>query len=813
MTNMEHSCSFFSHPGICLKDHLKEVGYQCRKKAVEIGIKDDDLLGVIEIIGKFHDVGKYSKFFQNYLSHPSKGNKELAKHSALSALFSSWLTSKIYRNPFFSAIAFYSVYRHHNNLVDNLYDTFSPDKIKDIMYCCEKQLSSLLTHKQDISREIGEIMHSLNIRETGLTLDDFIKDYEKGLPVLKDIAKNFVLEYETDNIFRDFYLVCLMFSLLIDFDKKVAGKTHIHERTEYSEWISSMLIDTYVNQLGIKDVRSPMDDVREEIRRNVLEVFQRLVFDDSIRSRKIMTITAPTGSGKTLLSLSIAARIRELAEGEKPKIIYVLPYVNIVEQTHDVFKNVFRSEDINLLLKHHHKAYSSVPVQVQTEALPVEDVLLLTESWDSEVIVTTFVQFFETLLGWRNRMLKKFNELFNSVIILDEVQTLPIGYWRLLKEALENLINSSKSYLIYMSATRPIIFEGKELVENYETYFRRLKRVRFKYIPYELPVDDAARFIFDKWKLKGSLLIVLNTIKSSIEFYEVFKQLLLEKGIKFSIFSGDEEQTDENGVIISYLSTNIMPLHRLKRIKMIKEFLKNGKTVVLISTQAVEAGVDLDFDMAARDIGPFDSIVQVAGRCNRNASRKKGIFYILRIIDEKGQLHAKRIYGRLSIEISEKILGKHKEFDEAKIFEMISDYYKESTRVFGERSDEYDEIIKSVKSLNFEGLRAFRIIEEEPRYPVFIEYDEAAKKIKDEFLSLVSEKKLTDKDLIYEILAKMRIKRAEFENYMVETWCNVENLPVLNEQSGIRYVCQEEVEKWYNKETGLIIGKTEPILL
>ncbi|MGC8870945.1 MAG: hypothetical protein ACP5PT_07645, partial [Brevinematia bacterium] len=142
-----------------------------------------------------------------------------------------------------------------------------------------------------------------------------------------------------------------------------------------------------------------------------------------------------------------------------------------------------------------------------------------------------------------------------------------------------------------------------------------------------------------------------------------------------------------------------------------------------------------------------------------------------------------------------------------------SDYYKESTRVFGERSDEYDEIIKSVKSLNFEGLRAFRIIEEEPRYPVFIEYDEAAKKIKDEFLSLVSEKKLTDKDLIYEILAKMRIKRAEFENYMVETWCNVENLPVLNEQSGIRYVCQEEVEKWYNKETGLIIGKTEPILL
>ncbi|MEM2599509.1 MAG: CRISPR-associated helicase Cas3' [Thermoproteota archaeon] len=811
MANMEHSCSFFSHPRIFLKDHLKEVGEQCRKKAIEIGIKNNDLLDIIEIIGKFHDIGKYSKFFQDYLSYPWKGNKELARHSALSALFSSWLISKIYRNPFLSAVAFYSVYRHHNDLADNLYNVFSKDYINDIMFHCEKQLSSLMTHKQDISREISEIMHSLNIRESGLTLDDFIEDYEKGLPILKDIAKNFVLEYETDNIFRDFYMVCLMFSLLIDFDKKVAGKICVPEGTEYSEWISSSLIDTYVNQLSIKDERIPMDDVREEIRRSVLKTFERLVHCNSIRSCKIMTITAPTGSGKTLLSLSIAARIRELVEETKPKIIYVLPYVNIVEQTYDIFKNVLRSEDINLLLKHHHKAYSLA--QVQTEALPVEDILLLTESWDSEVIVTTFVQFFETLLGWRNRMLKKFNELFNSIIILDEVQTLPIEYWRLLKEALESLINSSKSYLIYMSATRPIIFEGKELVEDYETYFRRLKRVKFKYIPYELPIDDAARFIFNKWKLKGSLLVVLNTIKSSIEFYEAFKQLLLEKGIRFSIVSGDEEQIDENGAIISYLSTNIIPLHRLNRIKRVKELLKSGKTVVLISTQAVEAGVDLDFDMAARDIGPFDSIVQVAGRCNRNASRKKGIFYILRIIDEKGQLYAKRVYGRLSIEISEKILDKPKEFDEAKILKMISDYYKESIRVFGDKSDEYNEIIKSIENLNFEGLRAFRIIEEEPKYPVFIEYDETAKRIKNEFLSLINERKLVDKDLMYEMLAKIRIKRAELENYIVETWFNIENLPVLNEQSGIKYVCQEEVEKWYNKETGLTTVETEPILL
>ena len=809
MTNMEHSCNFLSHPGICLKDHLKEVGERCRRKAIEIGIKDDNLLGVIEITGKFHDIGKYSKFFQDYLLYQIIGNKELARHSALSALFSGWIVSKIFRDPFLSAASFYSVYRHHGNLDDSLYSVFSSDTIKEVVSQCKRQLISF-EKREDISHEVDELLRSLNVKEVNLSFKDFVEDYKNYLPTLKKAASDFVLKYESKNIFKDFYKVCLIFSLLIDFDKKIAGKVYADKKVKYSYRVSSTLVDTYVKRLRVKDTNDPMDEIREGIRKNTLERFQELT-SSSTEIPKIMTITAPTGSGKTLLSLLVATRIRELNGEAKPKIIYVLPYINIVEQTYDVFKNVFDSDDIGLLLKHHHKAYSLT--SKIGEDISIEDILLLAESWDSEVIVTTSVQFFETLLGWRNRMLKKFNELFNSVIIFDEIQTLPIEYWRLLKEALENLIEYSNSHLIYMSATRPIIFKGQELVRDYEKYFRKLERVRFNYIPRDMTIDEAVRFVFDKWKLKGSLLVVLNTIKSSIEFYEKFKQLLLQEGIKMSILSEGNERIDENSLIVSYLSTNVIPLHRLKRIKRIKELLKLSKTVILISTQTVEAGVDLDFDMAVRDIGPFDSIVQVAGRCNRNAVRKKGAFYILRLVDEEGRRYAERVYGKLSIGVSEKILDEHKEFDESEIFDMINDYYEETNRVFGERSDEYDEIIERIEKLDFGGLKGFKIIKEEPKYSVFIEYDENARRIKYEFSRFLEERRQADKDRIYEISAKIRIARSKLENYMIETWSDVGNLPILNGYSDIRYVGPEEVERWYNRETGLNIEETEPIFL
>ncbi len=798
---MGRLCRFLSHPGLCLKDHLSEVGEQCRTKSINIGIKDEKLLGVIEIVGKFHDFGKYSKFFQEYLSRGASSRKELARHSALSALFSSWLVSKIFKHPFFSAVAFYTVYRHHGDLVDRVNDVFVPNVLEDVLSKCQRQLSSIISD-EDILHEVDSMIHRLTCKIGDLSLNDFVEECEKGIPLLKEAATKFIIEYESENVFKDFYSLCLVFSLLIDFDKKSAGKVQLDEMGEYSKLVTADLVDEYTKQLSAKSqVRNPVNELRWKIRREALESFQGILSDGLLWSQKIMTITAPTGCGKTLLSLSIATRIRDLTQGAKPRIIYVLPYVNIVEQTYDVFKDVFGSREINLLLKHHHKAHGTI-FENQSESLHVEDMLLLTESWDSEIVVTTSVQFLETLLGSRNRMLKKFNELFNSVIILDEVQTLPIEYWRLVKEALEELVKNSNSHLIYMSATRPIIFEGQELVKNCEKYFRSLSRVRFKYVARDLPIDDAVEFVFDKWNLKGSLLIVLNTIKSSIDFYEKFKRLLSQKGVDFTILSGDGDQIDRDKVVLSYLSTNIMPLHRAMRIKRIKNLLGEGVKVVLVSTQVVEAGVDLDFDMGVRDIGPFDSIVQVAGRCNRNASKERGIFYVIRLVDEQGRLYAEKVYGRMSIQISKNILGKFNEFDEAGIFDLINDYYAESIRVFGEESDEYREVIEGIKYLDFERLKSFRVIKEEPKYSVFIEYDEKARAVKNELLSLIDEKRQADRDKSYELSAMIRAKRSYLENYVIETWTDVSGLTILNELSDVRYVDQEEVKKWYDEETG-----------
>jgi CRISPR-associated endonuclease/helicase Cas3 len=241
----------------------------------------------------------------------------------------------------------------------------------------------------------------------------------------------------------------------------------------------------------------------------------------------------------------------------------------------------------------------------------------------------------------------------------------------------------------------------------------------------------------------------------------------------------------------------------MKRIKRIRELLKEGVKVVLVSTQVIEAGVDLDFDIGVRDIGPFDSIVQVAGRCNRNASREQSDFYVIRVVDEQGRLYAKKVYGKMSIEISEKILSKHSEFDEANIFDMISDYYAESIRVFGSESDEYRDVIKGIENLDFECLRELRIIKEEQKHPVFVEYDEEATRIKNELLKLIEERRQAERDRSYEMLARIRAERAELENYVVETWADVGDLVVLSELSNISHVGREDVEEFYDKETGL----------
>ncbi len=743
-----------------------------------------------------------ASIFKN-ISGGKKYNRELTSHSLFSALFTSWFTAVSFNDSSLTAFAFYSVYKHHSDLKDKVEDVFDKSFLNKIIenYNYKEQFESISRSKAIVSTELAELLKDGN---SYVIMDSFFKEYEAGFPILKDSIVNFVTR--KPNFLKDYYQLLLFFSLLIDSDKKEASHYKSKDRLE----VDSSSVDKYLSTM--KKTDSLINKIRQDIYQSANSKLIELAKEKELP--KILTITAPTGTGKTLLSFSLALKLRNLIkerQGLTPRIIYILPYINIIDQTYDVFNNVLDSGgNLELLLKHHHLLFGSLE---PNENRSLEDITLLAESWDSEVIVTTFVQLFETLFGTKNRMLKKFHKFFNSIIIFDEIQTLPIEYWKLVKEALQTLVEQTNSYIIYMSATRPIIFSGNELIDNWRKNFSMLNRVRFRYISKKFSVGQAVEFVSNEWNRSGSLLVVLNTIDSSIEFYNRIKDLLRKDGLAFQALNNKDinEDYDKEKIIVGYLSTNLLPIHRKKRIDQIRELLKKDTKLILVSTQVVEAGVDLDFDMAIRDIGPFDSIVQVAGRCNRNGLKDKGKFYVLNLVDENGKLYANNIYERLAVKVSRQIFESEEEFDESTILNKINDYYLKSTAFLGEESDEYREAKEAIEQLDFAKLNSIRLIKNEPKFNAFIEYDEEAFKIKEELLKLIDERKNPTEQKnttkMYEINLKVRKKRAELENYIISTWKNIEHLPLMLEFPDLKYINTDLINQYYDDEVGLKLNE------
>ena len=368
-------------------------------------------------------------------------------------------------------------------------------------------------------------------------------------------------------------------------------------------------------------------------------------------TQKLFTITAPTGSGKTLAGLAAAFTLREnlsTSEEDGPRIIYALPFTSIIDQTFNTIQEVLnanrkaQSDPIpsSMLLKHH---YLTAATYRQTEhndseSLSLDQALLLIESWQSEIIVTTFVQLLHTLVGCENRMLKKFHRLQNAILILDEVQNIPVEHWPLVEKMLTETCEHLNTRVLMMTATRPEWFrEGATLElagsqQKIRQRFSALDRISIKVEPKPITVEELAEKFEQHYSSKQSYLVIMNTIKSSIGLYCQLKKKLAHNAPLY------------------YLSTNITPLERACRLKQIRTLLENKEKPILISTQVVEAGVDLDFDEVWRDLGPVDAVIQAAGRCNRHSAHKRSLVRLWHLVNrtEKSEtLKQQYVYGKI----------------------------------------------------------------------------------------------------------------------------------------------------------------------
>jgi len=407
------------------------------------------------------------------------------------------------------------------------------------------------------------------------------------------------------------------------------------------------------------------------------------------------------------------------------------------------------------------------------------------DTWQSNIIVTTFVQLFHTLISNKNSMLMKFNKLSHSIIILDEVQAIPLEYWHIIDKLLYEALEKLDSYAIIMTATKPILFSnGIDVVQA--------PKIDSRYI---LDADTyfgitSMEEFLDKFEINHdkSYMFVLNTINEAKKFYELLSKRVSKEDITF-------------------LSSHIVPKERLERIDKIKK----NKYKFLVTTQIVEAGVDIDFDVVVRDFAPLDSVIQSAGRCNRNFKGERGIVYITKFRDER-KFYSSYIYDTILLDITEQLF-KGKAFSEQELYETFDTYEKQilNRKNTVSASEKLEEAIKKLKYDGKDGISQFSIIKQDyPVIDVFVEIDEEAKNIFEEYRSILKERGI-------ERYKKMREIGNKLSPYIINIPANTENIPPkpsdenINEDNIIPCVTMDDLGKYYDFTTGYIVKGVNPI--
>jgi len=803
MMGMSESYSFKlkSHPDKRLLDHLRQVGKLSRKTVEDtsLNIDEKDLLNdAVYLIGITHDMGKATDFFQKYIVEPDEKKKKSLKakdtthHGLLSAFF-TYAVMKEYLNQtkrngglaeYLPILSFLAVKRHHGNLLNAMDEIKETDVDKEkILKIENEQIGSI--DKVEINEILSCLLAEKNItinidvdNVTNYILNDAIKD-------LRRKEKSFVRSLSDKGDLYPYFISQFLYSALLDADKTDAGLGSINlNRLD----LSPKLVDDFRESKGFSSNKDNINSLRNQIYEEAVERIQGWNLDD-----KIISLNVPTGTGKTLAALSLSLKLRARLENEKkikPRIIYALPFLSIIDQNYGVFKDVVSPndgdlKDSRLLLKHHHLA--DVKYKTEESEFDVDKSLLLLEGWNAEIIVTTFWQLFNTLFSNRNKQLRKFNKLANSIIILDEVQAVPHQYWQLIHDSLKLLCEKFNSYVIFMTATQPLIFdeakgEIKEIAQRKEEYFRGLNRIELiPRIERALTLDEFKALLNEDLiqKNEKDFLIVLNTIGSAQMVYKFIQDLKLEN-------------TKE-----VFLSTNVIPKVRLERINEIRKSKDSQKVrKVIVSTQLIEAGVDIDADIVYRDFAPLDSINQVAGRCNRNSSKdEKGTVSIFILKDDRKEFY-KYIYDPFLISKTLDILKPIKgPIKESECLDLNNKYFKAVKRGMGETDSK--ESLECIAGLAFKDLsEKFKLIEEDyPKVDVFVEIDDQAKDIWRQYRDLQTEKNHLERTKKYLMIKK------DFSEYLISAPDKFAHSLIV-EGSDIGYISNAELPNYYDAETG-----------
>lgn len=613
-----------------LEHHLLAVGQLSAQNAAKLklitvdGIRSANLQGVGEVLGLLHDLGKYSKAFQDYLRSvvglidqdaddfaDAKQLRGRVDHSTAGAQFVWRKLSKAGSlGQLCGQMLAVCIASHHSGLIDCL----TPEG------------------EDDFTRRINKTEHSAHLEEALAKIDASVSSRLSELidganlsNDLQKIAGSIVkLEHRSGKSnqivqFKLGLLVRFLFSGLIDADRVDSADferphaRHLRQHGQYRRWEDLIvLLETHL--ASFPDTH-PVDALRREVSEHC-----RLAAE---RKQGMFTLTVPTGGGKTLASLRFA--LHHAQQHGLDRVVYVIPFTSIIDQNADVVRGILEpaGEGIasgSIVLEHH----SNLTPEEQTWRAKI-----LSENWDAPVIYTTSVQLLETLFGAGTRGARRMHQLAKAVIIFDEAQTVPLRCMHLFNNAINFLVEHCGSSVVLCTATQPLLnavdpqkgaarFQSaNEIIPDVQRLFAALKRteVLHRHQAGGWTDEEVAALAAEEIADNGSCLVIVNTRRAALTLYQTCAQRV-------------------EGAIY-HLSTSMCPEHRRQVLTKIRNRLIDGLRTLCISTQLIEAGVDVDFGAVIRHLAGLDSIAQAAGRCNRNGRRAIGRVHVINPTDER----------------------------------------------------------------------------------------------------------------------------------------------------------------------------------
>ncbi|GAA3953405.1 CRISPR-associated helicase Cas3' [Chitinophaga oryziterrae] len=720
--------NLYSHDSKLLIDHLREVAYKCRNTIGELKLfcQNSERKEVIKqlafLAGAFHDLGKATRFFQYYLLHPEHETNGPKSHALISALFVKEVAIEYLKKTtipdidkrLFAHMVFTAVKRHHGKL-DNfeqelyidLYDNSNSNMLKVQVEAFEeketKEIISFFLKDLDIQYDLKKFKGYIL---SGSYLSDMPEFY------IDDIEDGDFNSFTSQEKIEYYYLHHLLFSSLLLSDKTDVILDKEILSSEIS--IPDNIVDKFRESKGFNIPKKTIDIQKNEAYYSALNNLE-IVFSSE---KHIYSLTLPTGLGKTITSFAVARKMKQLLGPDCKRTIITIPFTSIIDQNYEIYGELVNTKDSAILLKHHHLA-EPVYKMDETSLSPGKSQFLI-ETWDSQIVVTTFVQLFNSLFSNDKSFLMKLPNLANSIIILDEIQMMPYKYWQLVKNVFEVLGKTYNCYFILMSATQPLMFlpeiEIIEIIPDYKKYFRYFNRTRLfnktaKPVSLAEFTDEIYHYL--QKDIHKDVLIILNTKKHSKQCFEVLRSMI------------DVESED-----IYYLSTMITPYERKHIMRLIKE--KSCKRKIIVSTQLIEAGVDISVDTVFRSLAPIDSIIQAAGRANRYGEKlQQGEVYLYEI--EELKKATSLIYGADLIQKTKNVLKEINEVDETFYLPLIESYFKEVRKQSDSYSSEY---LDGICSLNFKDVGTFSLIEERKTESVFIQLNEEAKNVWERYVNI-----------------------------------------------------------------------------